>query len=365
MLSNNMKNISYILLTILIISSCHMRNTWVCEGNCFDGEGIRKWKDGGIEKGTWKDGELVGWGYQYFGKISELAGDSYEGYFYQSDYHGYGKYIDVSEDAIYVGEWKNGKPDGKGKSTWNRTQAYYEGDWKNGKWHGNGIRYWGESGKHANDKYEGEWKDDEMDGFGNYYWADGSYYVGEWRNGVQHGKGIYTFSNGEKLESIWRNGYCRELAINFWGESASTFYELIEEFNVKSVASGQPFIDAMSIALKHLLADPNSSINLEELKQLHLSAIRDNATVLSRLANIEEFDKKIKLKTEFTKLILTLHEFYNEFEKLFKILENGTNFDSKIESVNKQIYKKALQMKKQEGKFYQIREKFEKKYSII
>jgi len=345
--------------------SCHTPNTWVCEGNCFNGEGIKRWRDGGFEKGTWIYGELTGFGHQYFGKKSEFAGDSYEGYFYQSDYHGYGKYIDVSEDAVYIGEWKNGKPDGKGKSVWGKTQAYYDGDWKNGKWHGNGIRYWGESGKHAYDKYEGEWKDDKMDGFGIYYWADGGYHVGEWKNGDQHGKGTYTFPNGEKLESIWSRGWCYELAVKKWGvESAKTYNNLIGELDVMNIESFQPFIDAISIALKQLQADPNSLINLEKLENLFLDGKRDNTIILSRLDNIEEYDTKTKLKAEFTKLILMVHEVYNEFDKWFELLKNRSNYNDKIDAVYEKIYKKVILMKKQEEKFWKIRKKFEKRNSI-
>lgn len=188
-----MKRTAYIF-TILILSSCHMRNTWECEGNCYNGEGTKKWKDGGIEKGTWENGELIGQGYQFFGKTSDFAGDSYEGEFLNG-YYGYGKYIDVSEDATYIGYWKNGKADGNGKLTFGQNSEYpnryYEGEWQNGQRHGYGVKFWGEAGDYTNNRYEGKWKDDEMDGIGRYDWPDKGTYIGPWKNGEQHGEGIY------------------------------------------------------------------------------------------------------------------------------------------------------------------------------
>ena len=345
--------------------SCHMQNTWVCEGDCINGEGIKRWKDGGIEKGNWKDGELIGWGYQYFGKTSEFSGDSYEGNFLNSRYHGYGKYIDISEDAVYVGDWNNGKEDGKGKIVFGEKsetpQAYYDGDFKNGKWHGYGTKYWGESGQYAKNKYQGEWKNGEPGGFGTYHWADGSFFVGEWENGEQHGKGIYTFPDGEKLESVWRKGYCRELAIILWGESASTFHAFIGEFSTLSKKSGQPLIDAMKITLNQLSANPNSSINLAELKQLYFLAQKDKLSILSQLVVIEEYDSKIKLKTEFINLQLVEQELFDEFKKWFELIEKGDSFEA-TETINDKMYEKAVLMKKQQDKFLKLEKEFAEKY---
>lgn len=357
-----MKNVLYIL-TILIMSSCHLKNTWKCEGNCIDGEGTKQWRDGGIERGYWKDGELTGLGYQYFGKTSEFAGDSYEGDFHNGNYHGYGKYIDVSEDAVFIGEWKNGSINGKGKSVWGKNSKYpqqsYDGEWKNGKHHGNGTKYYGESGEHARDKYEGEWKDGEPDGFGIYYWANGAYFVGEWKNGEQHGKGIYTFPDGEKLESVWRNGYCRELAIILWGESASTFHALIGEFHTLCKKSGQPLIDAMGFIINQLQTGSNSSINLEELMRIHLLAQKDISTALSQLANIDEYDSKIKLKAESADFLLATQELFNEFGNFLEVIANGGSYD---EAIKDKLYERALLMKQQHDKSVEVEKEFAKKY---
>ncbi len=341
-----------------------MKNTWECEGDCFNGEGIKRWKDGGVEKGNWKNGELIGFGYQYFGKTSEFAGDSYEGEFLDV-YHGYGKYTDVSEDAVYTGEWENGKADGKGKVIFGKNSkhpyGYYDGEWKNGKRHGYGIKYWGESGQWANNKYEGEWKDDVMDGHGRCDWADGGYYIGEWENGEQHGKGTYTFPDGEKLESTWEKGYCRELAIKLWGESASTFSALIGQLNDSTYTSGQKFIDALTIACKELSSDPQCSIDFEKLKYLYDSARKDNLTALSKLTFIEEYDDEIKLKIEYTYVLLAVQELFNELNDWFEITESG-DFAA-IEKINEKIAAKAVLLAQQQTKFKKTEKRFDEKYS--
>ena len=72
--------------------------------------------------------------------------------------------------AKYVGQRKNGKPDG----------------------HGKGIA-------HDGGVYEGEWKDGVYDGQGTYILPGGEKYEGEWKDGLKHGHGILTYSNGEML----------------------------------------------------------------------------------------------------------------------------------------------------------------------
>jgi hypothetical protein len=216
-----MKSITYIL-TILIFISCNSNNSWTCDGNCSDGYGEKKWKDGGIDKGNWINGKLEGECYIFYGTTSEFAGDTYEGEYKNGLRHGYGTYIDVSEDAIYTEFYKNGKANGKGKVCFGLNSKfpnrYYDGNWKNGKRHGYGIRFLGETGNHTNDKYEGEWKNDEMHGAGRYDWNNGSFYIGYFENGRLHGKGTYTFPDGKEFKGIWKDGYCKELAIILHGK---------------------------------------------------------------------------------------------------------------------------------------------------
>ena len=48
------------------------------------------------------------------------------------------KTITFPDESKYVGEVKNGKPNGKGTLIYPDKGGKYEGEWKNGKYHGNG-----------------------------------------------------------------------------------------------------------------------------------------------------------------------------------------------------------------------------------
>jgi hypothetical protein len=208
-----------ILIISLLIISCNTKITSSCLGDCNNGEGTKTWTDSGVEKGTWVNGKLNGKGTQFFGTTSEFAGDTYEGDFIDDLYHGYGSYYDKSEDSRFIGEWENGKPNGKGKAMWGKKSKfpnrYYEGEWKDGLMHGFGTKFWGiaEVEEYTNNKYIGQWKNNKQDGIGKYEWADGSYYEGPWKDGDQHGEGIYVFANGEVFKGKWVEGYCKELAV--------------------------------------------------------------------------------------------------------------------------------------------------------
>ena len=77
----------------------------------------------------------------------------------------------------YIGEWKDGKIDGKG----------YE-EWKDGR------------------KYIGKFKNDKREGQGTATYANGSIYVGKWKNGEHHGQGTYTFASGNVYSGEFKNG---------------------------------------------------------------------------------------------------------------------------------------------------------------
>jgi hypothetical protein len=205
------------LILLSLFVSCTSKNNSKCVlGDCLNGEGTKKWKDGSFIQGYWVDGKLNGHGSQYFGKESEFHGDIYNGEFKDDMYNGFGTYYDKSEDNTYVGHWLNGKPNGTGKLTSGKNakfpNMYYDGEWKDGLMNGFGTKFWGIAGEHTNNKYVGEWKNDKMDGHGIYYWSDGSYYDGPWQNGEQQGNGTYVFRNGEVFKGYWDKGYCKELA---------------------------------------------------------------------------------------------------------------------------------------------------------
>ena len=83
---------------------------------------------------------------------------------------------DEENDGKYIGEIKNGKPNGTGTIT-----------------------------SPDSEKYVGEWKDGERNGQGVVTSPDGWRYSGEFKNGKLHGRGIETLTNGEKYEGEFKD----------------------------------------------------------------------------------------------------------------------------------------------------------------
>ena len=346
------------------MTSCKVKNTWECDGDCYNGEGTKRWKDGGIEKGTWKKGELIGQGYQFFGKTSEFAGDSYEGEFLNG-YNGLGKYIDISEDATYIGYWKNGKENGKGKLTFGKNakypNRYYDGEWLNGKRNGHGVKFWGDAGEYTNNRYEGDWKNDKMDGLGRYDWPNQGTYIGPWENGEQNGKGIYIFSNGDTLKSTWINGYCRKLSVILNGENASSFKALIEEINEPAQKSSQKFIDLTTKELTSFGNDPMYNIDYKSLRSLLDSALLYQSIVLPKLNSLKEYDNKITYKQDFLSFKYALKDVLDEFDIwLNLVLNNGD--EEKIEQAYNEVFVRLQKMKEKQKDFEETKTEFIEKY---
>ena len=98
----------------------------------------------------------------------------------------------IENKQLYIGEWKNGKPDGKG--------TFYI-DYHNNK-------LW---------RYEGSWKNGEYSGRGVYVDFDKKTYIGEFKNSERHGKGTLIWPNGLKREVTFKNGK----VISFWNNASS------------------------------------------------------------------------------------------------------------------------------------------------
>ncbi len=129
----------------------------------------------------------------------------------------------LDSDTMYVGEVRNGLPNGRGTSTYSNGEKYV-GEFKDGKMNGqgtytfaNGRKYVGEykdDKQHGQgtitsadgEKYVGEFKDRKYHGQGTFTWLDGRKYVGEWKNYLPNGQGTLTTSNGYKYVGEWKDG---------------------------------------------------------------------------------------------------------------------------------------------------------------
>lgn len=111
----------------------------------------------------------------------------------------------------YVGEYRDGKPQGKGKIYYNDDRVSYEGQFNDGMLQGQGIMVW-----QNGDRYEGKWENDHMNGQGTYIWSSGKKYVGQWVNDSRTGKGIVYYSDGSRFEGYFANGIREGAGVEYY-----------------------------------------------------------------------------------------------------------------------------------------------------
>ena len=97
----------------------------------------------------------------------------------------------------YVGQWKNGKPHGQGKYTYENGDVY-EGEWNYGVRNGQGKMSYNNG-----NVYEGEWKNGVRNGQGKMSYNSGNVYEGEWKNGVKDGQGKQGLWEGKWKDGEW------------------------------------------------------------------------------------------------------------------------------------------------------------------
>ena len=88
--------------------------------------------------------------------------------------------LHLNNVLLYNGEFRDGQPDGQGRSYFVNGKVHYEGEWRYGKFDGSGTDY-REDGKIA---FEGGWRNGMPDGQGIFYDRDGKIaFEGGWLNG--------------------------------------------------------------------------------------------------------------------------------------------------------------------------------------
>ncbi len=104
------------------------------------------------------------------------------------------------DGETYVGEWMDGKPNGQGTKTLPNGEKYV-GEFKDGKYNGQGTLIFPDG-----QKYVGEFNDDKYNGQGTLTFPDGQKYVGEWMDGKRNGQGTWTYADGAKFVGEWKDG---------------------------------------------------------------------------------------------------------------------------------------------------------------
>ena len=94
-----------------------------------------------------------------------------------------GTHINTDGDR-FVGEYKNGKLNGKGKM-FAEDGSTYVGEFKDGKFSGKGVFEFS-----FDQRYEGDFKDGNQHGCGVTQFPSGDFHDGEYKNGVPNGEGV-------------------------------------------------------------------------------------------------------------------------------------------------------------------------------
>lgn len=107
--------------------------------------------------------------------------------------------------CTYEGEFRHGKRSGQGKISWPDGSSY-DGDWWDNNYHGRGILT-----KINEYIYDGEWFGGKKYGQGKITYADGTSYIGEWASDEKDGKGVITNLDGSTCEENWTYGKLRTI----------------------------------------------------------------------------------------------------------------------------------------------------------
>lgn len=197
---------------------------------------VKKWPDGSIYSGEWKNGKRNGTGtMKWSGAGAENASTTgIAGKLSQMGLWNYDRRGSVSAAVVaYSGSWKDDIPFKNGSFSWNNNDYYrgsfnnmqrhgygiyhyvhgteYRGNWRNNKAHGKGLIAWKNG-----DKYSGEWKNDRREGSGTYIWHGGIRYKGSWHNDMMHGNGIINWTNGNRYIGQWNNNQREGKGIYLW-----------------------------------------------------------------------------------------------------------------------------------------------------
>ncbi|MBX4264479.1 Ig-like domain-containing protein [Clostridium estertheticum] len=123
---------------------------------------------------------------------------TYVGDFVDGKRQGKGKFTWENGD-IYDGEWLNDNMSGEGTFSYESKDTYF-GNYKDNVKNGQGIYTWNNG-----EIYNGVWEDDTMNGIGEYDFINGDFYKGEWEDGKMNGEGTYTFLNGDSIVKNWNS----------------------------------------------------------------------------------------------------------------------------------------------------------------
>jgi hypothetical protein len=125
-------------------------------------------------------------------------GDKYVGEYKDGKRNGRGTY--TADGGKYVGEFKDGKRNGQGTWTYSNGEKYV-GEFLRGTRHGQGTLTYADGSK-----YIGGFRYDRFNGRGVMSFADGREYVGQFGDGDFNGQGALTYTNGKQYAGAFKDG---------------------------------------------------------------------------------------------------------------------------------------------------------------
>ncbi len=161
-------------------------------GDCENGEGLFAYADGSKYEGHFKNGKLHGFGTMYFangekhvgnydnnhphgsGTLFHKDGSKSEGEWVEGEYMG-NAFREMGIEGCILGDCVNGE----GTYIFKDGVAKYIGQFKNGKPDGRGICYYTNG-----ERYQGHWANGSFDGNGTLFRLDGTKVTGQWENGT-------------------------------------------------------------------------------------------------------------------------------------------------------------------------------------
>ncbi len=179
-----------LLLPILLITNIY---AYIFGNHSCEGVGTIKYKNA-LYTGECKKNKKEG-----RGRIIYNNGNKYEGSFKNDKRDGHGTYH-YSNGMLYNGEWKDNKYDGYGSLKYNAKESY-EGEWSAGKKDGKGIYRYKDGSV-----YDGAWKNNTKDGYGVFKYANGVVYKGDFVNNIKEGKGRIRYKSGDTYEGGFKKG---------------------------------------------------------------------------------------------------------------------------------------------------------------
>jgi len=191
------------------LPSCDLKsvNNW---DNC---QGSRQYPNG-VYVGEFRNGQPNGQG-----TFTAPDGTKYVGEFKDNTFDGQGSltYLDGTK---YVGEFRNGALNGQGTFT-APDGTKYVGEFKDNTFDGQGSLTYLDGTKYVGEfkdnkfqgtftspdgtKYVGEFRDGRLNGHGTSTYPDGRKYVGEFRNGALNGQGTFTYPDGKEYVGEFRD----------------------------------------------------------------------------------------------------------------------------------------------------------------